>query len=197
VQLYRPRQPHISPLWQCLKRHFDAFCAGYEARFQPRYGFLRPIIPEVVGKFLDCGTLEQGFARVRCDHCQHEYLLAFSCKGRWFCPSCHQKKVQLFGALLTETILFPVPHRHCTFGIPKMLRPYFRFNRALLKDYCRIAHESLLEYMQTALNQPDGLPGIVMCIHTFGEYLDFHPHLHAWWPTVCLPATAFSTSCRK
>ena len=37
----------------------------------------------------------------------HEYLLAFSCKGRWFCPSCHQKKVQLFGALLTETILFP------------------------------------------------------------------------------------------
>ncbi|MEI8353046.1 MAG: transposase [Lentisphaerota bacterium] len=51
--------------------------------------------------------------------------------------------------------------------------------RALLKDYCRIAHESLLEYMQTALDLPDGLPGIVMCIHTFGEYLDFHPHLHA------------------
>jgi NAD-dependent SIR2 family protein deacetylase len=64
-------------------------------------------------------------ARVRCDHCQHEYLLAFSCKGRWFCPSCHQKEVQLFGALLTEAILFPVPHRHFTFGIHKMLRPYF------------------------------------------------------------------------
>jgi len=102
VQLYRPRQPHTSPLRQCLNRHFDAFCAGYEARFQPRYGFLRPIIPEVVGKFLDCGDLEHGFARVRCDNCQHEY--------------------------------------------------------------CRIAHESLLEYMQTALNQPDGLPGIVMCM---------------------------------
>ena len=64
-------------------------------------------------------------------------LLAFSCKGRWFCPSCHQKKVQLFGALLTETILFPVPHRHFTLGIPKMLRPYFRFKRDLLKDFCR------------------------------------------------------------
>ncbi len=35
----------------------------------------------------------------------------------------------LFGALLTEMILFPVPHRHFTFGIPKMLRPYFRFDR--------------------------------------------------------------------
>ena len=71
---------------------------GYEERYQPRYGYLRPIIPEVVNKYLDCGDLERGFARIRCEHCNHEYLLAFSCKGRWFCPSCHQKKVQLFGA---------------------------------------------------------------------------------------------------
>ncbi len=111
--------------------------------------------------------------------CKHEYLLAFSCKGRWFCPSCHQKKVQLFGALLTETILFSVPHRHFTFAIPKMLRPYFRFDRDLLKDFCRLAHECVVEYMQTTLCLPDGLPGSVMAIHTFGEYLDFHPHLLA------------------
>ena len=54
-QVYRARKPQASPLWQCLSRHFDAFLAAYEARFQPRYGYLRPIIPEVVDKFLDCG----------------------------------------------------------------------------------------------------------------------------------------------
>ena len=179
AQVYRSRRPKASPLWQCLSGHFDAFLELYEEQYQPRYGFLRPIIREVVNKFLDCGDLERGFARVRCDDCQHEYLLAFSCKGRWFCPSCHQKKVQLFGALLSETILFPVPHRHFTFGIPKMLRPYFRFDRDLLKDLCRLAHECLIEYLRTTLGLPEGLPGIVMAIHTFGEYLDFHPHLHA------------------
>ena len=178
-QVYRPRRPKASPLWQCLSGHFDAFLELYEEQYQPRYGFLRPIIPEVVNKFLDCGDLEHGFARVRCDDCKHEYLLAFSCKGRWFCPSCHQKKVQLFGALLSEAVLFPVPHRHFTFGIPKMLRPYFRFDRDLLKDLCRLAHECLIEYLRTTLDLPEGLPGIVMAIHTFGEYLDFHPHLHA------------------
>ena len=178
-EVYRSRKPKASPLWQCLSRHFDTFLAQYEGRYQSRYGFLRLIIPEVVRKFLDCGDLERGFARVRCDHCKHEYLLAFSCKGRWFCPSCHQKKVQLFGALLTETILFPVPHRHFTLGIPKMLRPYFRFDRDLLKDFCRLAHECLVEWMRTTLSLPDGQPGLVMAIHTFGEYLDFHPHLHA------------------
>ena len=87
--------------------------------------------------------------------------------------------MQLFGALLSETILFPVPHRHFTFGIPKMLRPYFRYDRDLLKDLCPIAHECLLEYLRTTLNLPDGLPSIVMTIHSFGEYLDWYPHLHA------------------
>jgi len=191
-QVNRPRRPRhrpCAPLWQCLQEHFDRFLDAYEERYQSRFGFLRPIIPEVVNKFLDCGDLERGFARVRCDHCKHEYLLAFSCirlrqgyggqEGRWFCPSCHQKKVQIFGALLSETILFPVPHRHFTFGIPKLLRPYFRYDRSLLKALCRIAHDSLLDYMRTVLRMPEGIPGVVMTIHTFGEYLDFHPHLHA------------------
>lgn len=30
-----------------------------------------------------CGVLEHGFARVRCDACTHEHLLAVSCKARY------------------------------------------------------------------------------------------------------------------
>jgi len=45
------------------------------------YGFLRSIIPEVVGEFMDCGNFANGFARVRCDHCAHEYLVPFSCRS--------------------------------------------------------------------------------------------------------------------
>ncbi|NCD34036.1 MAG: hypothetical protein EOL87_11570 [Spartobacteria bacterium] len=83
----------------------------YEDQYQQSFGCLRSLVPVVVNKFFDCGDLEHGFACVRCDHCKREFLLTFSCKGRWFCPSCHQKKVQLFGELLTETILCPVPHQ--------------------------------------------------------------------------------------
>ena len=52
-------------------------------------------------------------------------LLPFSRKGRWFCPSCHEKKVLLFGELITGTIAFPVPHRQYVFSLPIMLRVYF------------------------------------------------------------------------
>jgi hypothetical protein len=179
MQVYRAKNPKKSPLWQCARRHYDQFAEIYPEAYQPRYGILRSIIPEVVHKFLDCGNLERGFARIRCDHCRHEYLLAFSCKCRWFCPSCHQKNVQTTARFILHQVVAPVPHRHYVLAIPKMLRPYFQRHRYLLKSLCTLAHQSLTEYLRTALHSPAGVPGIILTLHTFGEYLDFHPHIHA------------------
>ena len=67
-------------------RHLRAFEAVYEERYQERYGFWRPIIGTVVGEFLECGDLKQGFARVRCPKCREEFLVAYSCRVRCFCP---------------------------------------------------------------------------------------------------------------
>jgi len=172
MQTYRARNPKISPLWQCANRHYDQFEELYPEQYQTRYGLLRPIIPEVVHKYLDCGDLARGFARIRCDHCEHEYLLAFSCKSRWFCPSCHQKNVQTTARFILDHVLAPVPHRHYVLAIPRMLRPYFQRHRRLLKCLCALAHQSLTEHLRTALDCPKGVPGIIMTLHTFGEYLD-------------------------
>ncbi|MCP3932646.1 MAG: hypothetical protein GY705_26550 [Bacteroidetes bacterium] len=68
-------------------------------------------------------------ARIKCPDCHHEYILAFSCWGRHFCPSCHNKKVIQCGNHLKETVLFPVPHRQYVFTIPKILRKYFLYDR--------------------------------------------------------------------
>jgi len=63
-----------------------------------------------------------------------------------------------------------VPHRHYTFGIPKMLRPYFCYNRDLFKELCRITCDGLVDYQRTVLQLPDGISGGVMAVRTFGEY---------------------------
>ena len=60
---------------------------------------------DVIRRYLDCGDLHFGFARVKCEDCGHEYSLAFSCKRRHFCPSCHQKRVVEFGEWLCEEVL--------------------------------------------------------------------------------------------
>ena len=69
------------------------------------------------------GVLEHGFARIRCAACAHEYLLAFSCKCRYFCPSGHAKRLALWMPWLDRTLLAPVPHRQVVLTIPKRLNP--------------------------------------------------------------------------
>ena len=103
-------------------------------------------------------------ARLHCRKCNKDYLLAFSCKGRWFCPSCHQKKVLLFGEFIKESVAYPLPHRQYVFSLPKMLRVYFRNNRELLKRLCQIANECLLEYLRQVTRQADAQLGMVTTI---------------------------------
>lgn len=73
--------------------NFETFEQVYEERFERQYGFYRPYVGQVMLRYLDCGILHNGFARVRCGRCGHEYLLEFSCKRRHFCPSLAPKRM--------------------------------------------------------------------------------------------------------
>jgi ribosomal protein S27E len=126
-----------------LFHYFDRFLAEYEGRFEKEYGFLRPIIKEVVERYLDCGNPRCGFARIRCPDCGEERLLMFSCRTRGFCPSCHSKRLEEWGEWMRETLLLDVPHRQVVFTIPKMLRIFFKYKRRLLGSLCRCALRSL------------------------------------------------------
>ena len=52
--VYRPRHPERTVLYRVLFHYFDRFLAEYEDRFQKEYGFLRPIIKQVVEKIHLC-----------------------------------------------------------------------------------------------------------------------------------------------
>jgi len=119
---------------------------------------------------------------VYCANCRHEYLLAFSCRGRWFCPSCHAKKVVQFGQLLRENILYPVPHRQYVFSIPIILRKYFLYNNKLFSKLCKCVADSLLSLLRTVIGLEEGICGAVMTIQTFGDYAKWHPHIHSLVP---------------
>ena len=90
--IYRQRHPESTVFYKVVFHYFDRFLAGYENQFERAYGYLRPVIQEVIEKYLDCGNPHSGFARIRCSDCGTELLLTFSCKTRGFCPSCHAKR---------------------------------------------------------------------------------------------------------
>jgi hypothetical protein len=76
-----------------------------------------------------------------------------------------------------ETLLLDVPHRQVVFTIPKMLRVFFKYKRRLLGDLCRSALLALTRYFD-ALAGSALMPGVVAAIQTFGDRINFHPHLH-------------------
>jgi len=118
---YRSRKPQYSPYYQCIEDNYEIFERVYDAKYQEKFGYFRPIISKVIYQYLDCGILANGFARVKCRECKNEYLLAFSCKRRHFCPSCHSKRVAAFGEFACSDVLKNVCHRHFVFSIPKIL----------------------------------------------------------------------------
>jgi len=160
-----------------LFHYFDRFLAEYESRFEKEYGFFRPIIKEVVERYLDCGNPRCGFARIRCPDCGGEHLLMFSCRTRGFCPSCHAKRLEEWVEWMKETLLLDVPHRRVVFTIPKMLRIFFKYNRPLPGELCRCALRSLIHYCEMVAAS-DLIPGIIVAVQTFGDRINLHPHLH-------------------
>ena len=76
-------------------------------------------------EFLQCGRLEHGFLRVRCESCHAEHLVAFSCKRRGFCPSCGARRMAESAALLVDEVLPEQPMRQWVLSFPFQLRFLF------------------------------------------------------------------------
>jgi hypothetical protein len=165
---YRPRHPEQTEFYQAFEDHLHSYVRGYEERFEARSGPLRPVVARSVEAFLDCGRLQGGFARIRCPKCRDEHLLAFSCRTRNFCSSCQAKRSVLFAEKLTTEILAPVPHRHWTFSIPRVLRGLVERDRKLLGLLSQTAYAAILKTFQALFHQTHG-----------GYGANFNPHAHA------------------
>ena len=169
--LYRPRECQTTPLHRLLINHFSEYIEQ-----QPTD---RKRITRLVEKYLSCGDLHNGFAKIRCDDCGKVNLLAFSCKQRCICPSCHQKRTILTGMHFTENISSDVPHRQVVFTIPKRLRVYPRRDWSLMSAMASEASAVINQAFGEHAGPEETKPGILLSIQTFGTLMNYHPHIHA------------------
>ena len=100
--------PEASPLYRTVEAHLDPFLArtaGEEGRSLPSF------VTRELKAFLRCGLLEHGCLHVRCERCEEEMVVAFSCKGRGFCPSCGGRRMSELAAHLVDRVIPDVPVR--------------------------------------------------------------------------------------
>ena len=74
---------------------------------------------------------------------------------------------------IIDGLLFSEVRDH---GCPS--RRYFLYDRKLLADLSRSAWESLKVFLQDAVHENVPVPGAVIAVQTFGDFLGFNPHCH-------------------
>jgi hypothetical protein len=127
-----------------------------------------------------CRTDALGSHFERCNHCDYLGKSYNSCRNR-HCPACQQKdKLEWLDKRMGE--LLPVGYYHLTFTIPHELNPLCFDNKKLMYDILfKAASQTILELAK----DPKHLgadTGIITVLHTWGQNMIEHPHLHCIMP---------------
>jgi hypothetical protein len=109
-------------VYRVVADHVETMFAEARARSAHGYGLPRHV-ERSFERYLACGRLDRGFARVRCAGCPYELLVAFSCKTRALCSSCEGRRMVDLSAHLVDHVLPEgVTYRQWTLSFPRWLR---------------------------------------------------------------------------
>jgi len=144
-------------------------------------GGLPSFVQQDFCRYLDCGVLAKGFARVACKRCKNEILVAFSCKGRGTCPSCNARRAHDASIHLVDNVLPHAPYRQWTLSFPMPLRFLLAKDARLFSRVLSLFVRTLFAFFRRrarALGIPKPLPGAVAFLQRFGSALQLTPHIH-------------------
>lgn len=134
--------------------------------------------------YLGCGIpCWKGFARFRCRDCGESRIVAFSCKGRGFCPSCLGRRMCATAANLMECVLPPESGlRQWVLTFPFAWRPSLARNGALLGSLTRIFEETVQSFYSHRAQREGhsgAKTGSVAVLQRTSADLRLNPHVHA------------------
>lgn len=123
-----------------------------------------------------CRTAALGGHVDRCDHCGYERISYNSCRNR-HCPNC-QALARERWLLDRQRELLPIAYFHIVFTIPEELNPIALVNQQVLYDLLFQAASETLLTLGKDLRHIGGQIGIIAVLHTWGQNLMDHPHVH-------------------
>jgi len=123
-----------------------------------------------------CRTAALGGHMAQCDRCGAQVMRYHSCGNR-HCPKCQTlAKLRWVDARCSE--LLDIPYFHCVLTLPHELNPLAQGNPQLLYG---LLFASAAATLQTFGRDPrwlGGAIGLTLVLHTWGQTLDHHIHVH-------------------
>jgi hypothetical protein len=131
---------------------------------------------KVLDAIVRCRTAALGGHRDQCVSCGHQAISYNSCRSR-NCPKCQgNARAKWLAARSAE--LLPVPYFHIVFTLPHELSALILQNKRLLYDLLfRSSAASLLELARDPKHLGADI-GFLGVLHTWGQNLQHHPHVH-------------------
>jgi hypothetical protein len=124
-----------------------------------------------------CRTAVLGGHVRACDHCDHHEISYNSCRNR-HCPKC-QAMARAEWLKQREAELLPIPYFHVVFTLPAEIAALAFQNKRLLYGLLfEAASETLMQVAANPRHLGAGEIGLLAVLHTWGQNLMHHPHLH-------------------
>ena len=152
-----------------------------------RYGqdYMRKMKPtpgqcKVIRAISRCRTEALGSDLYRCPSCGYEHVVFHSCRNR-HCPVCQFTAREKWLAARKNELL-PVPYFHMVFTVPELLNSLIMGNRQKLFNLLFKAASQTILKLAADKKHIGGQGGLLAILHTWGQNLPFHPHLHCVVP---------------
>jgi hypothetical protein len=156
-----------------FRRHGEAWRAGNTGHMS--HGQLR-----VMSAIEACRTATLGGHVERCEDCAHTRIAYNSCRNR-HCPKCQWTAAQAW-LEAREAELLPVPYFHVVFTLPAKIGAIAYQNKAKVYGLLFKAAAETLTTIATDRKHLGAEIGFITVLHTWGQNLDHHPHIHCIVP---------------
>jgi len=165
---------HIRPAFELA----DVFRRHGERYERANAGHLGRVERRVIGAITACRTAALGGHVERCDDCGAVRISYNSCRNR-HCGKCQgPARAEWLAARQAE--LLPVPYFHVVFTLPPVAAEIaFQNKQTVYGLLMRVAAEAL---MMLAAERLGAKLGLIAVLHTWGQTLTHHPHVHCLVP---------------
>ena len=168
----RPRH-EVAEIFERYQRHLGS---DYQGSSPPWSWEQRVVVERITA----CRTARLGGHIDACDACGHERISYNSCRNR-HCPKC-QGSAQVAWLEARQADVLPVPYAHVVFTIPQLLAPLALQNPSLVYDLLLRSSAGTLQEIARNPKHLGARLGFFAILHTWGQTLIHHPHVHCVVP---------------
>jgi hypothetical protein len=156
-----------------LAQVIDCFGSSFSEIHQPN-----AYVQRILRAVQYCRTSVLGGHKDRCDECGHIRISYNSCRNR-HCPKCQNTQREAWIEKRKQDLL-PVPYFHVVFTLPDKLNGLFLHDAPGMYNLLfRSVWQTMAQFSWTKLHAETGMIAI---LHTWGQNLSLHPHLHCIVP---------------